>query len=147
VDRTVVYEASAVKKTRPGRRANPQQRSDSDRYRDKLIKFVPAEAVAFFAVANQVIQDTWSDSWRWVVLILGTLIAVLYPTAVSREAPTVAWFFYVLAALSFVAWALGTSSYGGELFNWPEGANKIVLAAAVPIIPALDDLFVRIRAR
>ncbi len=144
--RTVVYEAAAVRKSRPGRPQNPA-RAEADGYRDKLIKFVPAEAVAFFAVANQVVDESWSDGWRWAVLVFGSVIAVLYPTAVSRQAPTVAWFFYVLSAASFLAWAFGTSSYGGDLFGWPQGANKIILAAAVPIIPALDDLFVRIRAR
>jgi hypothetical protein len=146
MNRSVVYPEGVVNRKAPERQANPPM-ADSDAYRDKLIKFVPAEAVSFFAVATVIVTDSWPDAWRYVVLVLGATIAILYPTAVSRTAPTVPWFNYVLVTASFLAWALGTSSFGGELFGWPTGANKIVLAAAVPIIPALDELLVRTTLR
>ena len=143
--RSIVYEADVVSTPRRGRPPNPASPADADGYREKLVKYVPAEAVAFFAIAVQAINDSWPDLWRYAVLGAGVVIALLYPTAANRDEPTVAWFFYPLAALSFLVWAFGTSSFGGDLFDWPQGANKIVLAAAVPIIPGLDQLFVRLK--
>lgn len=146
MNRSVVYPEGVIGKKAPTRPPNPTV-DNSDQFRDKLVKFVPAEAVAFFAVATQIVHASWPDLWSYVVLGLGLIIALLYPTAVSRDAPTVAWFFYLLSGVSFLAWAFGTSSFGGDLFDWPRGANKIVLAAAVPIIPAVDDLLVRLTLR
>jgi hypothetical protein len=139
--RTIVYPT-------PGN-VRPQvatETPEEDDYSSKLVKYIPGEVIAFFvpayALAAQV-PELWA---RWLVLVLCVLGTVGYLFArASKEKPP-RWYFYVLALLSFLAWAMGTSKVATELFriNDPGVVSKLIVTAAVFLIPLADELLTRL---
>ena len=112
-----------------------------DEFGDKLVKYLPAEVIAFYVPIYALIpaQEDWA---RLVVLVIGILGTVGYllvrtPKGSSR------WYFYLLAALAFIGWALGTSSVGQDLMAWPEWATKFILLLIVFAVPLADELITR----
>lgn len=121
-----------------------------DGYRDKLIKYVPVEATIFFALAYGKLGDQIEGSegagrgWWALILVVGALIAILFAGAGTRDRAPLPWYFYLLTAAAFVAWAIGTTGIAQEMFpEFLRDANDVVFAAAAFIIPGVDQLLTR----
>ena len=111
-----------------------------DDYAGKLVKFVPAEVLAFFAPMAAAVQS------RKGLLIAATIVAFL-------ATPAYLWYgaqklppqqqplrhFYPLSAIAFLAWALGTSSLG-SLIGLDSIATSFMLGTSVFLIPLADGL-------
>lgn len=146
--RTVVYPT-------PGSHAAEVQPADTprDSYGDKLVKYIPAEVIGFYvpayALAKQVgtqgngAQGNWA---QWVVLALCTLGTVGYLFVRANQEKPPRWYFYLLSSLAFLAWALGTSMAGSELFQLENAdvLGKLIVTAAVFLIPLIDDLLTKL---
>lgn len=134
MSRTVVYPQGE-----PGSRAGAVA---GDTYEDKLLKYVPVEVVAFYAVVYASVQRE-ADWLKWFILLLGVFGTVGYLVARSDRSRPPRWYFYVLSVIAFLAWALGTSSVGQDLFAFPDAAAKIMLPSGVFIVPLVDELLTR----
>ena len=116
-----------------------------DDYTGKLIKYVPAEVLAFFAPTAAVVEG------RHSLLIAATVMAFLATPAYlwlrarklpPEQKPLV--HLYPLSAITFLAWALGASSIG-SLIGLDSMATSFILAASVFLVPLLDGLLVSMR--
>jgi hypothetical protein len=111
-----------------------------DGYTERLSKYIPAEVLAaFLPLVGLTDNQVGRLQIALVVGLAGTLIYLYIHArqetdATKRPRP----FFYLLAAIAFVAWAAGTSEAARGLFGWDETGAKFGLAIAAFSIPALD---------
>lgn len=114
-----------------------------DGYLDRLVKYIPGETLALWlplAVAAAASSTPWL---LWVVFAAGLGATVLYLWLNGRKLPTDKRpmpHFYVLAAVAFVVWALGTSQPTADLFKLPADVANVLLGLGVLLIPGLDQL-------
>lgn len=113
-----------------------------DDYKDKLLKYVPAEVLAAFAGLSAAAGA--KDSYVWLVLAAGLIGTPAYlwyhanriPEQQHDEKP--AWYFYVLATGAFIVWALATSDAVRRLLNISTTLAQILLGITVFLIPVVD---------
>lgn len=109
---------------------------------EKLVKYVPAEVLAFFIPATAAIGNGREGLlWAAILLAAAGTPAYFYVHAQSlstQKRPR--WFFYVLAVISLLAWAVGTSAHTANLLGLDDVAAGFVLTAAVFIVPLVDSL-------
>jgi hypothetical protein len=134
--RTVVY---------PPRDAARAAVESPDKVGDKLVKYIPAEVIAFYVPVYAYVQAR-PDWAKWLVLGLAVVGTLGYLYVRSEKANPPRWFFYVLAVLAFIGWALGTSSLGADLFGFPDFVSKLAVFLAVFLLPLVDQFLTRIRA-
>jgi len=146
--RAIVYPAEVVAVRiggRPRRRRGPlpplppetgeaEQRPDT--FPTKLVKYVPAETLAFVIPATAFATTNVRRSVVLVVALIGT------PLYLARAARLPLWFF-ILAELSLLAWIAGTTDFAVELLGIAPEVGKFVLFAAVFLIPIVDELLTR----
>jgi hypothetical protein len=143
--RTIVYATPRPRgdaTTRDAVKTNGDEKG-GDGYTERLSKYIPAEVLAAFL---PLIGLTDGQTGRLQIALLvglaGTLIYLYMHArqetdASKRPRP----FFYLLAAIAFVAWAVGTSEAVRGLLGWDATGAQFGLAIAAFSIPALD-LFV-----
>jgi hypothetical protein len=121
-----------------------------DDYRAKLVKYIPAEVIGFFIPAYALVSRNGSDTSASgsataqivvVVVSLVGLVGYLYVSSAKERPPRL--FYYVLSILAFLAWAVGTSSVGQDVFHLPERLNEFTVLVAVFLIPMVDELLTR----
>lgn len=111
----------------------------ADTYTEKLVKYVPAEIIAFYVPAYALIGKTATGAA--VTLAVGAIATFVYlQWQVRREPKKQPWTFYVLAVLAFFGWALGISTVGTVLFGLTAEVSAFILLVLVLAIPALDGL-------
>ncbi|GAA1359105.1 hypothetical protein [Catellatospora chokoriensis] len=121
--------------------------SGGDGLPERLVKYVPAETLAFFVPLAAVVGPE-----RRVLLI--TLVAVGLAGTIGylwlagqklpadeRPLPH----FYVLAAVAYLCWAVGVSAHAAALIGLDQVAAGVVLTMAVFLVPLADELLVRLR--
>jgi uncharacterized membrane protein len=113
-----------------------------DEWGDKLVKYIPAEVLAFY-IPSWALVDTATPLGQWLVFAIALAGTVAYLMARADRADPPRWYFYVLAALAFVAWAIGTTTSGGVLFHLPPWLAQITVLAAVFLIPLLDEILTK----
>ncbi len=138
--RTVVHSAPI----RPEADTDPDVQT-KDNYSDKLVKYIPAEVIAFYLpmytyVLSSVTEngEITSKTPLFVVLVISLLGLVGYMYV--RRSSTTNWYFYALSAVAFLAWAIGTSPVGQNLFDLPELYNKVILMTGIFLVPMFDEL-------
>ena len=114
-----------------------------DDYSDKLIKYVPAEVVAFFIPIGALLQD------RLNLLIVAAIVGlVATPGYLWRSAQSLPvsqrppMHTYVLAGVSFAVWAIATSAIGG-MIGLDSVASAFLLGVTVFLIPLADSILAR----
>lgn len=114
---------------------------EDDGYREKIAKYVPAETLAFvIPLATQPDNDT--DRWIIVaVAIIGTIVFNL----LRNEKTT--WYFHVLALIALLCWLIGATNFGEELLGLSDFRSRLILAAAVFLIPGLDAAITKFYSR
>jgi hypothetical protein len=115
----------------------------TDKYADKLVKFVPAEVVAFFAPIASLVRD------RPALLVTAGLVGLAatpaYLVVAARQLPRgqrPPLHYYVLSSIAFIAWALGTSGLGA-LAGLDATASGFTLGVTVLLIPLADAVLTR----
>lgn len=132
--RTIVYPP------RP-RSAPPSDPETPDTFPDKLTKYVPAEVVAFYAPLYATLTGYAARVVVFAAAVVG-LLAYLWLRA-PKDAPP-RWYFYVLGIVSFVGWALSTSTVGADLLHLAgPDVPKVALPIAVFVVPAIDEALTR----
>ena len=103
--------------------------------------------IGFFLPAYALVQRLEGLWWvGWVVFVTSALGLGGYLFIQSDKDKPPRWYFYLLSILAFVAWAVGTSSAGAELFKLPqpEITGKLIVMAAVFLVPLVDELLTRL---
>lgn len=118
---------------------------EADGYREKLLKYVPAEVLAFFVPASALVD---ADREELVLLIFfaGVVGTLLYLHLANRQVvpeQQAPWWNYGLAVAAFAVWALATSPATAALVNLDEQAVGVILAVGALLIPGADLLGTR----
>jgi hypothetical protein len=120
-----------------------------DRFPERLVKYVPAETLAFFVPTAAVLDDD-HKAWLLAVLVAGILGTAGYLWVAGRaaeddERPLP--HFYVLASIAFACWAVGTSAGVAALIGLDQVEAGVVVGLAVFVIPLVDDILNRVLNR
>ena len=138
--RTIIY---------PQGKAAWNAQTDDD-YASKLLKYIPAEVIAFYAPAYALTIDN-KIAWLQILFLFvgaGGTVGYLFVRH-KRENPVEIkpFYFFALGLISFLIWAVGTSSVLQDVllllnpkFVVPELASKAILSTGVFVIPLLDEL-------
>jgi hypothetical protein len=116
-----------------------------DDYTGKLVKYVPAEVLAFFAPMAAAVEGR--NSLLIAAMIIGFLATPAYLWYGAQKLPPEQKplvHLYPLSAVAFVAWALGTSSIG-SLIGLDSIVTSFILGTSVFLIPLVDGLVERVR--
>ena len=113
---------------------------------EKLVKYVPAETVAFFVAVSAAV-GTQHEGWLIALFIIGALGTPAYLWAVAPSGSAAPHpYFYALAIIAFVCWALGTSGSTQSLFGLSQNLGGVVLASAAFVIPLADSVLQKLKA-
>ncbi len=124
-----------------------EDRGAADGFPEKLAKYVPAEVLAFYVPALAISGVRGDQAALLLLTIAGLAGTVIYLVAAARSEPNPdrrppAWF-YVLAALAFVGWALGTVPELADLTGLSDAVTSLVLPITVFLIPGIDQALTR----
>jgi hypothetical protein len=114
----------------------------SDSLPVKLVKYVPAEVLAFFVPLSAILGDG-RRGLLWLTAVAAVVGTPLYLAAGARRLPSddrPSAYFYALATMAAIAWLLGTSSATAHLVGLDSVAAAVIMGLAVFIIPVIDDL-------
>src|SRR4051812_28798645 len=109
-----------------------------DGLREKIVKYVPAELLAFwvpYAAADQKPSDVKLALIAMVAL--APLVAFSFAQTVEPERRPILTF-YPLTSLAALAWAGGTSSVAADLLNMSTDRGRLWLGIATIGIPIID---------
>jgi len=117
---------------------------EADTLPSKLTKYVPAEVLAFYVPTYANLPDS-AEVWRWAVFAIGLVGTVLYLLATRlREQSSIGpWYFYALAGVAYVGWAVSVTAAGAELFGLDPAVTPAILATTVLLVPIVDELVTR----
>jgi hypothetical protein len=121
--------------------AGDQGDGGGDNFPEKLVKYVPAEAIAFYAGATAAIGD--KRAGIIALLAAGVAGTLIYDLARGTRQNT-RWYFYVLACVAFVSWALGSSAATDKALSIDEVTGSIILGVTVFLVPGIDELISRL---
>ncbi len=113
-----------------------------DEFGDKLVKYLPAEVVAFYVPIYALIP-TAEDWARWLILAVAALGTLGHLLLRADPANPPRRYFFVLAVVAFLGWAIGTSTVGSDLLGMEEWLSKIVLLLVVFAVPLIDGLLTK----
>jgi hypothetical protein len=149
--RTVVYRRAADHREGADAEVERQSAAESpDSYLDRLLKFIPAECLALWLPLAAAAATTGEVWLLWAVLAAGLFATVLYlwlnGRAQSQEKQPMPHY-YVLAALAFVIWAIGTSEPTADLIGLSPAVANVLLGLGVLLVPGLDQLLEALLSR
>lgn len=113
-----------------------------DDFTSKLIKYIPAETIALATL----FFGAWTiaGDWIWFWVAVGALVNIGYlygMTFASPQSTNPAWYFYVLSAAAFVAWAVATVDVVEAAASVDSSAKAgVILTFAALAIPTLDQI-------
>jgi len=94
--------------------------AESDGYLDRLIKYIPAEVIALYLGATNVVPTTDSSYWSalWIITVLTALCTPVYMYFVTKadHQPTL-WSQIIISSVAFPIWVF---AIGGPFrhFSW-----------------------------
>jgi len=117
------------------------QTNPPDGFPEKLAKYVPAEVLAFYVPALGLTGVRTDHVALLLLTAVGVVGTVLYLVVAARKQPgsnAPVWF-YALAALAFLGWAIGTVPEVAGLTGLSAGVVSLVLPISVFLIPGIDE--------
>jgi hypothetical protein len=116
----------------------------ADGFPEKLAKYVPAEVLAFYVPAVALTGVRTDRISLIVATAAGLAGTVIYLVLAARSEPNPrrrppVWF-YGLAAIAFLGWAVGTVPEVASLTGLSAGLVSLILPICVFLIPAVDQL-------
>ena len=137
--RTIIYASKQAPSLTYAAGIAATQGTQVDDYSSRLQKYVPAEVLSFFLIANALPEVT--STLRWIFLAVALLGTPLYlyaraPKGQPSKAPQI--YFYPLACIAFLAWALGTSPDTARLWGLTKVEGPAALICVSFLIPAID---------
>jgi hypothetical protein len=119
-----------------------RERLDQDQFKEKLVKYVPAEVLSGFIPLSALAGR--GHSWLvWLLLAAGAVATwgrwVLANRSLPMDRRAPPWG-YVLAVGAFVVWAVGASSSVDSLLEVDAEVAGVILGVGAWMIPLLDEL-------
>ena len=116
---------------------------------ERLVKYVPAETLAFFVPAAAGLGADREGLLIAVIVagLVGTIGYLWVAAQREDEDKRPMTHFYVLAGLAFLCWALGTSGSVSSLVDLDATAAGVILGLAVFLIPLVDEVLVHVKSR
>ena len=130
----------------------PPSALEPDKFADKLVKYIPAEAIAFYTPiyayvrTNATTADGTVPKGPLAIVLAVTLLGLLgYVYARERSdnktrVKITDWYYYPLAVIAFLCWAIGTSTVAQDLTPLAGWWDKVILLAGVFLVPLADEL-------
>lgn len=120
-----------------------------DRLPDKFAKYVPAETLAFYVPLAAAIGDTSPVLLGFVLVtgLVGTLAWLVINAAKLPNPQKPTPYFYVLAGVAYLCWAIGTSSGAAALFHANPLTASVVLGVGIFLIPLIDTALTELGER
>jgi len=127
------------------RGAAPAADAGGDSFPERLVKYVPAETLAFFVPVAALLGDDHRP-WLIVALVVGVAgtVGYLWQTAPAEPDERPRIHYYVLACLAFLSWAIGTTAAVADLIHLDHTGAAFILAVAVFLIPLADGVLNRV---
>lgn len=126
--------------------APPDGTGNKDGLPEKLVKYVPAETLAFFVPISAAIGS--SEEGTLIALIAIAAIGTpLYLWVAALKAPAgekPRFYFYILAEIALACWLLGTSGPTQTLVGVSATLGGVILAAAAFLVPVTDEVIAQV---
>ena len=126
-----------------GEEAAPEQPAvAADSLPEKLVKYVPAETLAFF-VPLAAAAGTQRQGFLIALLVIGVIGTVAYLWYAARSLPAgqrPLLHFYVLAPIAFLCWAVATAPNVADLIGIDSLISAAILTGSVFLIPITDSI-------
>ena len=148
MSRTVIYRAAGDGGGQVAFATGGGTADTSDGYVDKLIKYVPAEVVAFFAPTAAMAGT--DHRVLFGALIAGTVATPIYLWYQSRGLPAASKPvppFFLIATIAFLVWALATSPEMATTVHLDARAVALVLGITILFVPVLDAVLAELWSR
>ena len=111
-----------------------------DDFGDKLAKYVPVEALAALIILTALFEPS-EDLGLWAAAGFSLALAIVLKFTWAKSegvAADVKPWEYLLVAISFTGWAIGTTSVGSQLFSLERDWAAFILIAGAFAVPAFD---------
>jgi hypothetical protein len=140
--RTISYSTNNTSKGfGPGTAKGGGKKPDDD-YGERLLKYVPAETLSFFAPATGFISPRHYVGMTVVVVLVGVLGNIIYN--MLRKSETVMLHYYVLSTVAFIVWAWTVDPKFAELCNLDDATVHLILLIAVFLLPGIDSVLAKL---
>ena len=107
-----------------------------DSYRDKLVKYIPAEVVALYLTLDVICRSNPTEGGlRWIILIFGCVVTPLYLWRIQRVRKPIQ---LVVSTAAFVVW---TFALGGPFvsLSWYKAIyGALLLPMFTFLVPLID---------
>jgi hypothetical protein len=124
--------------------SNSPPNTKPDDYLEKLAKYVPAEVLVPYLPLTALSNKEWQI---WASLIAGEVLTIGYLYAYGsrqEECCRPVWYYYLLAALAFPAWAVGASAATASVLGIDAKSGGFILGFAAFVIPLVDVIMTRL---
>lgn len=110
--------------------------SSNDDYATRLVKYVPAETVAFAAVFTTFDLPDWG---LWILFVIALVATPIFYAQLGWQP----LFGRALTVAAAAVWIIGTTSFGTDVLGLSYAAAKVILATGTFLTPAADLLVQR----
>jgi hypothetical protein len=111
-----------------------------DDFASKLVKYIPAEALAFVALISSFSDITEPQVITIVAVgLAGQMLWLRRQGAKLPPADRPTWRQYILSAIAYAAWVLGTSPAVSAVFGVDRTTATITMASVAYLLPLIDD--------
>jgi drug/metabolite transporter (DMT)-like permease len=127
------------------RQAGEEGVPEGDPYSERLVKYIPGEALTFFLLFSS-LEDP-DDLLLGVVTLVCAVGAVLWALNRNAQLPSVEaqppGLLTIYTVIAFAAWALGTSPNLQQLIGWPQQTCAVIMGCVAFLLPAVDEAISR----
>lgn len=112
-----------------------------DGYIDRLRKYIPTEAVAYWLFVSEAIQaaadDTPKSVLLWIVFVIGMALTLAWTRYKTKDPnKSAAWTQIMLSCVSFVIWVFATGGPFAASFDWYRPLyGSLALATYITAVP------------
>lgn len=115
------------------------QPAAEDDYQSKLIKYIPGEALAFYAPLASGATGKVATIVITLIGVIGTDLYLRQSARRLKESEKPLRHYYFLSVVSFLVWALSINDSFSTLLGIPEQAKILILPCTVFLLPLIDD--------
>lgn len=113
-----------------------------DGYKERLLKYIPAESVALYLTLDGICRSSWADEgdklWKGLLFSL-VLVLILTPLYLRRVGRVEKRGQIALSTLAFVVWVAAVGGWFATLTWWEPAFGSIALVVATAVLPLVDD--------
>lgn len=113
-----------------------------DGYKERLLKYIPAESVALYLTLDGICRASWADEgtklWKGLLFSL-LLVLVLTPLYLRRVGRVEKRGQIAMSTLAFVVWVAAVGGWFATLSWWEPAFGSIALVVVTALLPLIED--------